>query len=198
MGSYASCIVLAAFAREELGRSSILLDLRGRALGGEIISIDQIRDACEDHVTKQRAAMLSTVLQADRDSGLGKIMLAKMTNDPPSPARKKADAELKRIDTMISKRTPNDRHQARTAALYVEPMSESRWKRPTETSASCAHDFLRAAVNDYAGRYNQGYITSDDSILKDIDVGLYEALKLWSDRPTLQPPEWPTSPGFGG
>jgi AbiV family abortive infection protein len=197
MRSYASCVVMAAFAREELGRSSILLDLRRRAIGGKIFSIDQIRDACQDHVTKQRAGMLSTVLQADRDSGLGKIMLAKMENHPQSPEWEKADAELKQIDVKTRKRTPNDRHLTRTAALYVEPMSESRWNRPMETSASCAHDFLQAAVNDYAGRYNQGYITSDDSILRHVDIGLYEALTLWSDRPMLQPPESPASPGFG-
>jgi AbiV family abortive infection protein len=34
-GSYANTVVLAAFAREELGRSNILFDLRKKALGGK-------------------------------------------------------------------------------------------------------------------------------------------------------------------
>jgi hypothetical protein len=39
-----------------------------------------------------------------------------------------------------------------------------------------AHEFLQSAVNDYAGRYYEGYITRDDSILKYTDPDLYSAL----------------------
>jgi hypothetical protein len=56
--------------REELGRSSILFDLRKRAVAGDDITLDQIREACNDHLTKQRKAMLSFTMAADRDTGL--------------------------------------------------------------------------------------------------------------------------------
>src|SRR5258705_12277940 len=90
-GSYASAVVLTAFAREELGRSGILFDLRRRALAGQAFTIAQIREA--DHVTKQRAGMLSITVTADRESGIGKILRARMENHPQTPEWQKADAE---------------------------------------------------------------------------------------------------------
>jgi AbiV family abortive infection protein len=129
-GSYANAVVLTAFAREELGRSGILFGLRPRVLAGENITVVQIRQACEDHATKQRAGILSTTLTADRETGIGKLLRARMENHPQSPAWQKADAELKRIDEIKKKRTPSDRHEKRIAALYVEPVSESQWNRP--------------------------------------------------------------------
>ncbi len=187
--SYASALVLTAFAREELGRYRILLDLWRRAFAGETLNVTQIRDACEDHVFKQRAGMLSLTMSADMASGLGKLL--QMKNDPQSEAWKQADTELKRIDETKKTRTPGDRHEKRMAALYVEPLSETHWNRPAVTSASTAHDFMQDAVNDYSGCYHQGYIASAGSMLQHVDPNLYEALEQWSDRPGLQPPEWP-------
>src|ERR1700751_2675570 len=69
-GSDATAVALTAFAREELGRWKILLDLRREVLGGKNVTIEEINDRCDDHVTK-RAGMLSLVMRADRDSGLG-------------------------------------------------------------------------------------------------------------------------------
>lgn len=138
--------------------------------------------------------MLSLTMTADTASRLGKLLQVRMKNHPQSEAWKKADAELTRIDETKKKRTPGDRHEKRMAALYVEPLSESQWNRPAVTTASAAHDFLQEATNDYAGRYDQGYITSADSMLKHIDLDLYNAFEQWTDRPTLQAPEWPKEP----
>ena len=52
-GSYGTTIALAAFAREKLGRSNILLGLRTRVLAGKIVSAKDIAKACDDHVEKQ-------------------------------------------------------------------------------------------------------------------------------------------------
>jgi len=193
-GSYASAVVLTAFAREELGRYIILLELWRRASAGEAVEVKQIQETCDDHVAKQRAGMLSTTMRADTASRLGELLQVRMKNHPQSEAWKKADAELKRIDEMKKKRTPGDRHEKRVAALYVEPLSETNWNRPAVTTATTAHDSMQEAVNDYAGRYQQGYITSADSMLKHVDLELYNALEQWTDRPALQPPEWPNYP----
>ena len=190
-GSYASAVVLTAFAREELGRYTILLDLRKEVLTGKEFTIEEIQDRCDDHVTKQQAGMLSTVFTADRDSGLGKLLRVRMESHPQSAEWKEAEAALTRISETKNKRVPSDRHKSRMSALYVEPISEHRWNRPAETSQAFAQQFMQDAVNDYAGRYHQGYITSDDSILKHIDLELYNALEQWTGRPKLQPPEWP-------
>ncbi len=175
-GSYASTIVLAAFGREELGRYRILLDLWRRSRDRkETFSADQIGKACDDHVTKQQAGMLSVNVRADRDSGLGKILRAKMENHPHSEEYQSAEVELNRINEIKIKRTPHERHGKRMSALYVEPESETQWNRPAdESSPLAAHDFLQDAVNDYSVQYHQDYINSQDSILKDLDPELEE------------------------
>jgi AbiV family abortive infection protein len=191
--SYASTVVLTAFAQEEFGRSEILLDLRKRALAEEVFTIDQIKTACNDHVTKQRAGMASLTMRADKESGLGKILQASQ-NPPQSAEWQKADAALKQIDETKTKRTPSDRDNLRMAALYVEPVSESGWNRPANISALKAYESLVQATNDYSIRYQQRYPTPK-SMLKDLDPELYGAFEQWPDRPELQPPEHPRYPG---
>jgi hypothetical protein len=101
---------------------------------------------------------------------------------------------LQKIDKIKANRTPDDRHSQRMRALYVEPKSCTDWNRPADLSATDAHNFLRDAVNDYAGRYHQAYIVSDHPSLKKIDQKLYDALDRLTDRPRLPPPEWPPFP----
>lgn len=115
----------------------------------------------------------------------------RMESHPRSAEWKQADAAMTRILETKNKRVPSDRHKSRMSALYVQPISEHRWNRPVETSPAFAQQFMQDAVNDYAGRYHQGYITSADSMLKHIDLELYNALEQWTGRPKLQQPEWP-------
>jgi AbiV family abortive infection protein len=74
-GSSANTVVLVAFAREELGRSEILLDLWKQVLGVKNFTTEDIRKRCDDHETKQRAGMLSVVLTApNKEAGIGKVL----------------------------------------------------------------------------------------------------------------------------
>jgi AbiV family abortive infection protein len=73
-GSYGTAVALTALAREELGRAMILLDLRAEVVAGKTISADDIREKCDDHVTKQQRATLSTTMRTDKNSGLGKLL----------------------------------------------------------------------------------------------------------------------------
>ena len=190
-GSYANTVVLAAFAREELGRSNILLVLRKEALGGKDVTTEEIQRRCVQHVIKQQRGMLSITMRPTEKSAEAKLCV-RMETHPHSPEWQQADAELEKITQKLKKRTPNDRYQSRISALYVQPISDTEWNRPTETSASFAGTFLNDAVNDYAGRYHQGYIPpTDDPILKHIDPELYGALEQWPERPELTPPVWP-------
>jgi AbiV family abortive infection protein len=193
-GSYASAVVLAAFAREEFGRSTILRDLWQRACAGETFTAEQLQDACDDHVRKQRAGMASTTLRAHKESGIGKILEARMKNDLQSIQGREADAKLKKIDEIKQKRTPIERHEKRMEALYVEPISETEWNRPwLSTSQLAAHDFLEDARNDYSVRSQNGYVQpgSSNEILKQSNLDLHNALEQWSDRPTLERPPGP-------
>jgi AbiV family abortive infection protein len=185
--SYASTVALASFACEELGRHRILLDLWRRSRDGkEPFTADQICDACDDHLTKQRKGMSGTTLK----SGINKLLQAISSNHPSSPEYQDADAKLRKIIEVKQKRTPGDRHDKRMAALYVEPKSETWWNRPAEMSATVAWEFLKDAVNDYAQQYHKGFVAPSDAILKVTDLELYNALEQWSDRPKLQAPEF--------
>ena len=73
-GSYASAVVLTAFAREELGRYKILRGLFKRTMAGESFSIKQIDKRCEQHVKKQKEAMFSVVQRADNSTVMGQLM----------------------------------------------------------------------------------------------------------------------------
>src|SRR5260370_1324916 len=193
--SYASTIVLTAFAVEELGRSTILLRLRRRALAGEKIALGEIRTSCSAHHTKQEAGLLSLTLNGDEDQPeLGKWLRVRMSADRQSAEWQEADAALAEVQDRIRKRLPKDRHQARKDAIYVDPKSESEWKRPLVTaSPSYAENFLLTAGHDYAGRYYDPYISSPESIpqLQYRDPELCAPLQEGCDRPELPRPEWP-------
>ena len=60
--SYPTSIVLAMFAREELGSFEILRELHAEVVSGEPLTVSDIKERCVDHVTKQAAAQPSTVI----------------------------------------------------------------------------------------------------------------------------------------
>jgi AbiV family abortive infection protein len=189
-GSHASGVALAAFAREELGRWKILLSLRGNVFNGETLTIDDIKARCEDHVTKQRAGMLSLTMRADQDTRAGQLIMSRIMSSPGSEEWAKTDAAIAQIDRSKKKRVPHDRHEQRESALYVDPISPDRWNRPSAAiSREFARQFIEDARNDYAiqclNRYN------DFAVLRDVDAELCKALEGWSDRPTLPLPEGP-------
>jgi hypothetical protein len=61
-GSNASTVVLAAFAREELGKYKILLKLRKEVLNGKHLTEKYVKTYCKDHEQKQKEGMASISL----------------------------------------------------------------------------------------------------------------------------------------
>src|SRR5215831_19062875 len=59
-GSYSSAVAIALFARDELGRYRILLDLRKEVLGGNHFTIEEIGKRCKKHEHKQEAGIRAT------------------------------------------------------------------------------------------------------------------------------------------
>jgi AbiV family abortive infection protein len=181
-GSYASAVVLALFAQEELGRWDMLRDLRKKVLDGERLTVKEIQDHCVDHVSKQRAGMMSITMRADRDTGLGKLL---QTNAKPgSKEWKEARQQIEKLDRLKAKSVPSDRHQQRRSALYVDAVPPDRWNRPiNEISARAAFDYLQDAGNDYAlqrDRYTNSQTHKPD------DPEFYSSLETWTDRPKLE------------
>jgi AbiV family abortive infection protein len=192
-GSYASAVALAAFGREELGRWTILLDLRRKILGGEDFTIEQIQDACADHVRKQGAGMKSITMRANRTTGLGKILTTRIRAPHGSAEQEAAREQIDKLDQLKKRREPDERHKLRMSALYVDVTSDGRWNRPKEEmSAMRAYEFISDATNDYSIQQDRWYTNLE--LVKADDPELHDALQKWSDRPQLPAPEWPLWP----
>jgi AbiV family abortive infection protein len=192
-GSYATALAVAAFAREELGRWRILLELFKRVLAGESLTVENVQTACDDHVRKQEAGMLSLTPRADNDSGIGKLLQSRFKAPPGSTERKEADKQVDKIDQLKSKRTPDDRHRLRMKALYVDILSEDLWNQPARAvSSTAAYDFLVDACNDYRVQRSQWY--ADLPLVESSDPDLHRMLVQWSKRPELPQLEAPSYP----
>jgi AbiV family abortive infection protein len=182
-GSCATALAVAAFAREDLGRWRILLKLRKRVLAGESLTVEDVKNAYEDHVRKQEAGMTSLTILADNDSGVGRLLQSRMKAPLGSKERQEADQQLKKIDHRKSKRTPDDRHRLRMKALYVDILSQEQWNRPTqEISRLAAYEFLAEAMNDYRLQRSQRYM--DLPLVKALDPELHDT-RLCSGRTDL-------------
>jgi AbiV family abortive infection protein len=193
--AYASAVVLAAYAWEALGQWKILLDLRKQVIGGQVISIREIKSRCGDHIQKQRAGMSTVTMQADQDSRLGQLLMSRM-RAAGTEEWQKIDEEFARLDRQMQRSLPSQRHQQRELALYVdpiEPLSADRWNRPSaQITRVLAQRIVRDAINDYSGQLENRY--NNLEILRNIDQELCTALEQWSDRPTLPLPEGPPPP----
>jgi AbiV family abortive infection protein len=187
-GSYASAVALAALAREELGRWTILLGLRRKVLAGHHLTITQVQKACENHVRKQIAGMKSISLRGDRNSGVGKVLHTRMMATPGRAEWKAAQEQIDQIDQQKKKREPNERHKMRMSAVYVDPASDGKWNKPAEAIfAMDAYEFIADAVNDYSVQSDQWYMNLEFVKLQDPE--LHDALQRWTDRPQLPPPD---------
>lgn len=174
------------FAREELGRYLILLDLWKRAEEGKPPAVDEVRAACDDHVEKQRRAQLSISYRGEGSGGLANLIRARMQYKPGSPEYEQAVEAMEKLNEIKAKRRPTDRHSTRMRALYVDlDDSGIGWNRPSEMSRAEATNCLADAVNDYARAYDR--LTRGVGL----DPNLSAALDAWWERPELPPPAWP-------
>ena len=110
-GSYAGALLLAALAREELGRSRILFDLHLAVVEkGETVTDKDVQRKCADHVTRQGKALLSIVQRADANTTAGKLMKTVLSEKPMTQVYKEAEAKLGESD----EGSRNARHRSGT------------------------------------------------------------------------------------
>jgi AbiV family abortive infection protein len=186
-GSYSSAVAVALFAREELGRYRILLDLRKQVLGGDHLTIEEIQTRCRHHVRKQKAGMLSFVVRVDTDTRLGGLLGTYLTVKQGSEEWKTAREQLEQARQSI----PVERHKQRMSALYVDAVASDLWSRPREISQITAHAHLQEVANDYSGQYDR---YTNPAIHKPDDPELHTALEEWIGRPILPIVERPKLP----
>ena len=195
-GSYANAVVLGAFAREEVGRSKILMEVRKDAIAGEKYTAERVERRCKDHLSKQKRGMCGTTLRRSDDTDLAKYLeVARRTNGQGSEfleANRKIDQKVVQIQIDL----PKDRQRSRERAQYVGPLSPTVWNRPWQTATqSSAQEFLTDVCNDYNYQYRRFDTTDERSTLKYLDSDLFGALVALVGRPDLPNPSefyvWP-------
>jgi AbiV family abortive infection protein len=187
-GSYASATVLAAFAREELGKSILLRKLRDDVLTDETIAVDDIAKKMKDHIEKQGLSALHVMLRYDNKSDFGKLTEIMKTHAPGSTEYRAAELKFRKLTVERAKAAPRERHADRMDCLYVDQRGDGKgWKRPADQSKQDANDFLCEAANDYSSEYQ-----SMQTEFRPYEMAEFvQALNAWADRPAFPAPEWP-------
>lgn len=149
-GRHSGAALLAMLAREEMGRSEILLQLRERANAGEQFTVDHVNRACDDHVIKHEHSQHSLAYHGQAGSQIDQLIRTKLRVTPDTREWKEADRRLKALDERRLRRTPQDRHETRMKAAYVD-LTDAGWARPSDLKPLDCYHALNDALNDYRG-----------------------------------------------
>lgn len=191
VGSYSSAVALAMFAREELGRHFILIEMWEAYATRSPPSVKQVRDAYEDHQTKQEKGQLSFTYRGRTENQIGKLSQQQLEHLPQTPVFEKVRQLWETYKDRRVKAIPNERHHARMAALYVGIEDSGQgWHRPGKSEKEFAHGSLEDAMNDYSQR--RGNLLTPE-LLSVLDPDLCAALQAWPNKPDLvHLPQLPT------
>jgi AbiV family abortive infection protein len=187
---YSTAVGIAMLAREELGKHRILRDEWKNAVHkGKSPSVAQIKSACEDHIKKQKRGQMSVTLMTEGQSALDAALRTRVRSKPGDPGFQAAEEVIQTAIEAKSKHAPTERHEKRLEGFFVDlEESGTDWKRPSKAiSQEDAYRLLNDTANDYAGQWDR---FSTPGVLEDSQ--LVEALRAWSDKPSLQRPTWPT------
>lgn len=129
-GDSGTALALAMFGREEAGRSRILRTLAHEVATGTTFNTAEVGKRCEDHVRKQREGATGTTLRVVPSSQLAKAAQSRVSSAHGSPEWKAARDVISAAAANKAKRDPQDRHDMREKALYVDLDSDSKsWSR---------------------------------------------------------------------
>ena len=185
-GDHTTAVGLAALAHEELGRSNYLRDKRKKVVQGKTVTIEEIRKALEKHLMKQKSGQGGVTQRVSGNSVYGKLLQDRQRANLQSEERRKYDQQVDKITEQQRARTPQDRHDNRMKAFYVEPNDASTdWNKPWEIDKERAKHFIQDAINDYASQVNGAWLLD---MLKLTDPELAQAVEAWAARPALPPP----------
>ena len=182
-GDHATAVGLTALAWEELGRSRYLRDQRKKAVTGETIAVEEIRDVCKNHLMKQEWGQTSVIQRFEGNSGLGKLVQTIHHASPQSEELQEARQQLDEVTERQKSRAPQDRHAQRIKAFYVEPTDlGTGWNKPWEKDRGEAKNFIEHAIGDYA---LQSEKFRNLGILRLDEPELANAVETWEERPDL-------------
>lgn len=116
-GRLATAVALALVAREELGKSLLLLELRK---SGQQLTPREVRDRCNEHQEKQRRGQIVTVLDGRGGGELGRLIGLLQDPEISEDQRLQMLQRLCELSGRIKKRAPGERRKHRERALYVD------------------------------------------------------------------------------
>lgn len=180
--AYPSAVALAMIGREELGKHRMLMEEWKKAEStAKPPTVEAIQDACEDHIEKQKRAVLGLTFTAEGPSAFGKAIAAQIKRKPGDAEYEAAEKVIQDGLKGMAKHAPEARHNSRKRALYVDlDDSGSTWKRPSEISEGECKKLLNDAANDYAGQRDR----MSPELLRGMgETRLADALETWGDRP---------------
>jgi AbiV family abortive infection protein len=191
-GDPATGLVLAMLGREEIGRSRILRRLADEAAAGVCFEAADVTKQCEDHVTKQRAGTFGTTLRVVPSSQLAAALQTSVRSAPGSTEQVAARKVIRAASEAKAKRDPQDRHDLREVALYVDlDPSGTTWSRPCAVASTDARAHIEDAVGDYA-------IECDalrDEVIENDFPKMAKARAAMNPAPILLEATWPTLMG---
>lgn len=174
VGHDQGCLVLAVSAREELGRFTLLSSKAKKMTPGEHVSPDTLRKTLDDHEAKLRAGQTSVQVPMS-DSWLEEWREAIAEND--TERLNTLQPQFDRVAKAIRKREPNDTHQRRKRAQYVDPNSDGSWSDPASVSiedARVAFMCVAAGVaNTLLGLQSSQAFSKARSELEPLDFGQF-------------------------
>jgi AbiV family abortive infection protein len=180
---YPTSAAIALLAHEEVGRHKILLDLWRRSAAGMLVTRAAVKEACDDHVEKQRRGGLSLLYRMQEGDQVHKLVLARQRLAPGSDERRAADNQLALIDQRRIRRQPTARHEKRMSASYVDLVDGDNWSRPCDLDAQGCADDVVSAMNDYTA----ARLRVEETATIHGDDQLAKAAASLADRPALPP-----------
>ena len=187
--SYSSGVILAVFAREEIGRSKICAAAWREVLAGANVSTEDLAKRCAHHVAKLKAGRVGLTLRLTAEPGQGAFIKA-LARGPDAEGYREA---RERVDAMFKALTKRDEagetHALRCRAQYVDT-TPTGWNRPAETSREESSELICDVANAYAVRRNHA-LDTDARRLPGDPTPIGPAARAWPDCPTLPTPVWP-------
>jgi AbiV family abortive infection protein len=180
---YPSSVVLAVFAREEVGRYRMLLEARDETIDLDVrLTPKELRDKFKCHEEKIKNGISGTFYEyfEDQDPELTKL---KAELDPATYQRRHERIISKRMERK-AKTAHKDTQAFRERALYVDLIGDTtNWSRPASVTAKEAFGLLQEVTNDYL----RAFATIRDR-LPGRDAELGKAFDAWPDHPSLPEP----------
>ena len=157
---FATSLVLSTSAREELGRTKIILN----ALVSPPLttSVESLKKACADHVKKLRHGATGSVVRVSVEEITS---LRSAFEDPTAPGSIAVLERLEQAHKAAARRDAEDTHRRRLSAQYVEPLEPGGWNTPSQVSEAEAWHAYTITASDFADAV--GGFFSDTAVAAD-------------------------------